>query len=238
MWYSRSFAVVPRSSYAVMVVGLLLQLGLHGLMPAPQARLQQWPEPLPTHWLRLCSLGEPVVLAKGLMLWLQAFDYQAGLAVTLPDLGLQRLEGWLGNILDLDPRGQYPLVAAVRYYGDLAPPEQQRRLGAFVYRRFFEDPQSRWPWLAHAAITAKHRLNDLPLALRYAQAIRRHVTAGQVPAWATQMEIVILEDMGEWQAARSLVQALLVDGTLQDPWEIRFWQDRMHHWQKKKPAVP
>ncbi|MBF0400188.1 MAG: hypothetical protein HQL90_05420 [Magnetococcales bacterium] len=237
MWSPKPFAVVPWPCYGWMVVGLLLQLAWHAAWPPPQARLNPWPEPVPTPWLRLLSMGEPTALAKGLMLWLQTFDYQAGVNLTLPELGMDRLEGWLERVLDLDPRGHYPLLVAVRYYGELTPPAQQRRMGAFAYRRFLEDPQRRWPWLAHAAITAKHQLHDLPLALRYARAIRLHATGASVPSWAKQMEIVLLEDMGEWQDAQYLIGGLLAGGTLTDPQEIRFWSDRLRQLQQRNNTV-
>ncbi|MEO5363533.1 MAG: hypothetical protein H7838_07910 [Magnetococcus sp. DMHC-8] len=238
MWCSRPFSVLSRPGYGLMLAGLAWQLGVHAWFAPLPARLAQWPEPVPTAWLRVFSLGEPVVLAKGLMLWLHSFDDQAGLKVTIPDLDVGRLEGWLGSILDLDPRGQYPLLAAVRYYGELATPAQQRRLGEFVFRRFLEDPAARWPWLAHAAIAARHRLHDLPLALRYARALRRHTTAGQVPAWVGQMEIVLLEEMGEWQEARALIEALLAGDALRDPRERHFWTERLQGLPQKGHDLP
>ena len=97
----------------------------------------------------------------------------------------------------------------------------------FVYQEFFRDPDRRWPWLAHAAIVAKHRLKDLPLARRYAAAIRLHATGKQVPAWAKQMEIFILEDMNEREAAQALIGGLLESGQVTDPREIRFLTARL-----------
>ena len=46
---------------------------------------------------------------------------------------------------------------------------------------FFRDPDRRWPWLAHAALVAKHRLADLPLARRYASAVQRYARGPDVP---------------------------------------------------------
>lgn len=223
----KPFSVVPWPAYLLALLGLVVQLLQHAALPLPQARIETLPEPIPVSWLRVLSLGEPAVLAKVLMLWLQAFDYQAGVALALRDLDQERLEGWLGRFLDLDPRAQYPLMAAVRFYGDLSSPQQQRRFAAFAYRRFFADPNRRWPWLAHAAILAKHRLHNLPLAWRYAHAIRVYTTGDAVPSWAKQMEIVVLEDMGEKQRARQLIQALLADGTVRDPREIHFLEERL-----------
>jgi hypothetical protein len=97
----------------------------------------------------------------------------------------------------------------------------------FVYREYLKDPNRRWPWLAQAAIVAKHRLHDLPLALKYADAIDRHTTAPGVPVWAKQMRIFILEDMNELQAAKVILGGLLASGSIKDPAELRFLKHRL-----------
>jgi len=70
----------------------------------------------------------------------------------------------------------------------------------------------RWPWLAHATAIAKHRLHDLPLALRYARAIERYAVADDVPLWARQMEIFILENMNELETARLIIGGIFKAG--------------------------
>jgi hypothetical protein len=90
-----------------------------------------------------------------------------------------------------------------------------------------EDPDHRWPWLAHAALAAKHRLHDLPRARRYAEAIRLHATGAGVPAWARELEIFIAEDMNERDAARALIGGLLRSGQITDPHELQFLADRL-----------
>jgi hypothetical protein len=96
----------------------------------------------------------------------------------------------------------------------------------FVHEQFLLDPNRRWPWLAHAALLAKHRLHDLPLARRYAAAIDRNVSA-EVPLWARQMEIFILEDMNELEAARIMLGGLLASGKITDPAEAAFLKQRL-----------
>jgi hypothetical protein len=76
-------------------------------------------------------------------------------------------------------------------------------------------------------LLAKHRLNDLPLALRYAQAVERYATDQNVPSWAKQMQIFILEDMNELDAARTMIASLLESGRIHDPAEIRFLKERL-----------
>lgn len=97
----------------------------------------------------------------------------------------------------------------------------------FVYRAFLGDPDRRWAALAHCAILAKHRLGDLSLARRYAGAVARLTTSQRVAPWARQMEVFILEDMNEFEAARVLLGAMLEAGQIDDPAEASFLKQRL-----------
>lgn len=166
-------------------------------------------------------------MSRVAMLYLQAFDLGGGNATPYQRLDYDRLVGWLRAILALDPLSEYPLFSAARLYAEVPDPVRSRVALEFVYEEFLKDPNRRWQWLAHAALLAKHRLGDLPLARRYASALERHTTAANVPLWARQMEVFILEDMNELEAARIMLGGLLASGELQDPAEARFLQRRL-----------
>ena len=185
--------------------------------PGATAAVELPPPPSPQA-LRLASFGESPALARIAMLYVQAFDQP---------LDYPRLIGWLRAILDLDPASQYPLFAAVRVYAEVPDPARSRLMLEFIYEQYLADPDRRWPWLAHAALLAKHRLHDLPLARRYAAAIDRHTKAADVPLWARQMEVFILEDMNELEAARILLGGLLASGRISDPDEARFLRHKL-----------
>jgi hypothetical protein len=223
---------------ALLGLGLAAQVALKAAAPQPVASAQELPPAPGIAALRLASFGDPVALAKILMLYLQAFDYRSGSKVPYRDLDYDRLETWLARILDLDPRGQYPLLAASRLYAEVPVEAKQRSMLEFVYREFLLDPNRRWPWLAHATVIAKHRLHDLPLALRYAQAIQRYATAADVPLWAKQMEAFILEDMNELEAARLIIGGYLRSGAVKDPAEVRFLDERLKDLEARANAAP
>lgn len=222
----RRITSVPRSVLFLFALGLCLQAVWHGARPPPQADAQSLPLPPSVAALRLISLGDPLVTARVLMLWLQAFDNQPGISIPFATLDYDRVREWLARILALDPRGQYPLLAASRLYAQVPVPEKQRAMLAFVYEQFFHDPNRRWPWLVHGVIIARHDLQDLPLALKYAQGITNHATGPRVPYWARDMSIVILEDMGEPEGARALIDKLLERGDITDPGEIQFLEEK------------
>ena len=161
------------------------------------------------------------------MLQLQAFDFQSGTRISYQSLDYARIEQWLALILELDTGGQYPLLAASRLYAEVANEAKQRGMLDFVYRQYLLDPNRRWPWLAHATFLAKHRLKDIALARKYASALQVHTTAKNVPPWVTTMEIFILEDLHELDAARVMIGGLLASGRVTDRGELHFLNGRL-----------
>jgi len=223
----RPIGHVSRTVLALLIAGLALQIGLHWISPAPQARADDLTPPPSAAMLRLASLGEPIALAKILMLYLQAFDYQSGSKAPYKDLDYARLEAWLARILDLDPAGQYPLLAAARLYAEVPREAKQRSMMDFIYRQYFLDPNRRWPWLAHATFLAKHRLKDMGLALKYAATLEKYTTAKDVPIWVTTMEIFIREDLNELETARMMIGGLLASGKVTDRGELIFLNGKL-----------
>ncbi len=227
MRYERPLSHVSLPVLALFAAGLVLQIGLHASMPQSQPKAQELTRPPGASMLRLASLGEPIALAKMLMLQLQAFDYRSGSKIPYKDLDYSRVEDWLARILELDPRGQYPLLAASRLYAEVPDEAKQLMMLEFVYHQYLIDPNRRWPWLAHAIFLAKHRLKDMDLALRYAAAISKYTTAKDVPPWVATMEIFILEDLNELETARVMIGGLFSSGRITDRGELYFLEGRL-----------
>jgi hypothetical protein len=221
----RAINQVPRPALALLGAALALQIGWQALQPEPVASADALGVPAPQAVLKAASLGEPIALSQWLMLYLQAFDNQPGISIPFKDLDYPRVIRWLDAILGLDPVTEYPLMMASRLYGEVPVEAKQRLMFDFVHRKFLEDPDRRWRWLAHCAILAKHRLHDMPLALQYAQDITLH--AGAASGWARQMRIFLLEDMGEVESATVLLGGLLASGEVTDPREIHFLTERL-----------
>jgi hypothetical protein len=215
----RPVAAVPAWLWTLLAASLSAQLAWHAALGRPRAAAADLPPPPSVQALRLAAFGEAEAAARLVMLYLQAFDMRS--------LDYTRLERWLRALLELDPRGQYPLFAASRIYAEHPDAARSRAMLEFVHQQYLLDPNRRWPWLAQSALLAKHRLKDLPLARRYAAAIDRHTTDADVPGWAKQMEIFILEDMNELEAAKIMLGGLLASGTVRDPGEARFLKERL-----------
>jgi hypothetical protein len=224
--HERPVARVPAIVLCALAGSLLAQIHLrmdNGRVPQ---QVQLAPPP-PLALARAAAFGDTLPIAKVLMLYLQSFDYRADNPISYQALDYATLEQWLALVLALDPGGQYPLMAASRVYAEVSEPDKQRRMLDFVYREFFKDPERRWPWLAHAAGVAKHRLRDLALARTYAAAIQTYATGPSVPTWARQMEAFILEDMDELETARLMIGGFLEKGLVKDASEARFLEGRL-----------
>ena len=224
----RPISTVPVAVRTLLVLSLCCQLSWSHLSPATAPAARTLPEVPAPEALQLSAFGEPGTLARLLMLWLQAFDDQPGLNIPFAELDYPRIIDWLDALLDLDTRLQYPLLSASRVYTETPDDTKKRQMLAFVHRRFLENPDQRWPWLAHAVYVAKHRLKDPQLALKYARTLRLNVNSATTPPWVTQMELFVLEDLGEIESARILIGGLLASGKLAgNDNELRFLKNRL-----------
>lgn len=230
MHRQRPLSVVPKRVGIALIATVALQIALNRSLPSEIAKATALSPAPSARILRLASFGEPIAVAKVLMLYLQAFDNQPGVSIPFRELDYDRLILWLARILELDPVGQYPLLSASRLYTEVHDPAKQRKMISFVLQEYRKDPAKRWQWLAHSTIVAKHRLHDLSLAAELAAALRTAPTDANLPYWARQMEIFLREDMGEKETARVLLGALLDSGQVTDPRERRFLIDRLRQW--------
>ena len=218
----RPVSDVPKSVKIFLLLALILQLVWHSFQEPVVFFLMIRRPPRSTRTYVMSSLGEPIAAAKFLNLWLQAFDNQPGASISFHQLNYPRLTRWLDTILELDPEGHYPMLVAARVYGSIKDPVKQRIMTDYVFYKFNEDPNKYWRWLAHVIITAKHELKDNDLALKYANALAEKATGKNVPYWARDMKIIVLEDMGEVEAAKILVGALIESNEITDPYELNF----------------
>jgi hypothetical protein len=232
----RPLADVPRWVAAGLILALGLQIGLAVLQPRPSARAEDLGPAPGANALRLAAAGEPIALAELLMLYLQAFDYQAGTRIPYRDLDYDRLVEWLARILELDPGGQYPLMTASRLYAEVPDPAKQRKMLDLVYREYLKDPNRRWPWLAHGTVIAKHQLKDLSLARQYAVALQQNTTTPDAPTWVRQMEAFILEDMNELEAAKIMIGGMLASGQVKDRRDFELLEQRLKQLEERLKA--
>jgi hypothetical protein len=222
----RSWSAVPRGLLAFLGAALIAHGVWRALGEAPSARARALPQAPRADVVAAASLNETQATALGMALYLQAFDNQPGVSIPYVNLDYANVRQWLALTLALDPLTQYPLMMASQLYGQAPDAVRQRAMCDFVHHAFLARPDARWRWLAHCAIMARHRLQDLPLALAYAQDIEQH--AGKASSWARQMRIFLLADMGEVERATVLLGGLLAGNEITDPHEQHFLTERLN----------
>lgn len=135
----------------------------------------------------------------------------------------QRLDDWLALLDQLDPEADYLPTLAGFYFGQTRDPADLRRIVAYLLRIGARDPARNWRWLAHAAYLARHRLHDLPLALEVAQHLAG-LDDPAVPLWARQLPAFVLAEVGEDEAARDLLRAILATDRALSGDDVRFME--------------
>jgi hypothetical protein len=176
---------------------------------------------------RAASLSEDTFAGYLAVLFLQNFNVSLGRATPVAAMDRSTVIRWLDLSTDLDGDSRYPLLLAARHFADTGTPEQRRRMLDWIYQRFRERPNERWPWLVHAVFAARHVLHDDALAETYAAALRTQVTDAKAPSWVAQMDLLLRADLGEAEDARVILAGLIDAGQIRSAGELKFLELRI-----------
>lgn len=217
-----------RPALVVLLAALGAQLAFANWRPASLAWSGNIAPAPSAHVARFAALGDEVALARLLMLSVLAADSGPDGGTPLRALDYVELRAWLERVADLDPRSAQPLLAASQVYAGVSDPARAALMLDFVHARFLRDPDRHWPWLAHAAVSARHRLHDPARAASYARELRIRTSPGVLPLWAQELEAWFSADMNELDAARALIGGLIESGRVTDPRELRLLERRLN----------
>jgi hypothetical protein len=187
--------------------------------------------------MRVASLSEDTFAGYLANLFLQNFNVSLGRATPVAAMDRGAVIRWLDLSTKLDADSRYPLLLASRHFAETGTPEQRRRMLDWIYQRFQERPNERWPWLVHAVFAARHVLHDEPLAESYAAALRTRVTDPKAPSWVAQMDFLMRADRGEAEDARAILAALIDAGQIRSPGELKFLESRIAAAQPSLPKL-
>ena len=229
----RPMTTLPRTLLWGFLVAFLLQLLFHqqqrSISEYAYRPLSQ-PADLSTY-LGL-SMGSEQLLSYLLALGLQLHDSQAGRHLDYDLIDYPVLIEWLDTISDMAEDTEYPMLLASRVYTAASDRERLRQILAFIERRFDDGPGLHWRRLAEASVIARHRLDDLDLALSMAQKLAAAPASADMPRWARDFEFLLLAEMNELETAIAIIQALLATNSIQDPDELRFLKGKLSEFQQ------
>ncbi len=230
----RKFTQVPALVLVGLILFFMLQIGFHYfLKSSSQVSYQPLNDPGEVRYYRALSLGSDKLTSYLMLLGLQLHDNQAGKHINYSYLEYPVLGDWLLTLYDLNPMSNYPAFLATRVYSQVKDPRKIRQMIDVVGIIFDKKPEQHWRRMTEACLLAKHQLKDLPLALRLAQKVAEIPTSVDLPHWARDMKLILLDELNQFESAQLLISSMLQDGSIKDPDELRFLRSRLLKIQQK-----
>lgn len=222
----------------VLLLAFVLLLGIqlivhHHARQRQAAVYQPLASPFGSDTYRGISMGSPQLLGYLLALRLQLHDNQAGRHFNYGLIDYGVLVEWLERITEISNGTEYPMLLASRIYSSTGDKTRLRQILAFIERRFDDDPQKHWRRLAEACLLAKHQLGDLGLALSLAEKLALQPDSVRMPQWARDFRFLLLAELNQLEAAIAIIQAMLQSGSIEDPDELIFLQEKLLGFQQK-----
>ena len=215
----------PASVRLALFIALGLNLALWGGSHEVDS---QWGGVPPVPTLRgavMMSLGDPEFSYRFLALALQNFGDLGGDTTPLKNYDYKRLGQWFFLLHDLDPASDHVPMVAAYYFGATKVPKDAAVVVHYLSTVGQVPVGGKWRWLAHAAYLAQHRVYDTGLALTLAYKLARMNQNGvTMPQWARQMPAFVLTSRGDKDAAKKLMEGMLVTEKNVDPAELNFMQ--------------
>lgn len=188
----------------------------------------KWPgvPPVPTkEGAKAITLGDEEFSYRFLALILQNFGDMGVNITPLKDYNYQKLSEWFFLLNGLDEKSDHVPMLAAHYFGGTVVPEQAEEVVKYLEVAGDHPVGEKWRWLAHAAYLAQHRVGDIDLALSIAYKLQKmniqHPEL-KMPQWARQMPAFILNNRGEKEASRKLMENFLITEKNIDPAEVNF----------------
>lgn len=172
-------------------------------------------------------LGDEELAYRSLALTVQSFGNSTGQVVALKDYNYKNLGTWFDLADSLNSRSNYVPFLAGYYFAANQNPSELMPVIDYLRRIGTYPDAEKWRYLGQAIFLARHKMNDMPLALQLADELSKTYKPG-MPAWTLQMKAIIASDMGEKEMAYNLMLDTLQnqsDGM--DPAEINYMVDEI-----------
>ena len=230
----RRVAQLPRPLLTGFVLMFFLQLICHHFNQSDAASsYRSLTRPYSAEVYRVLSIGSERLLSALLAVRIQLHDNQAGQHLRYNLMDYSILVEWLERISELDPGSEYPMLLASRIYTQTRDEQQLRQIIRYIEREFDTNPPLHWRRLAEVVVIARHQLDDLELALRLSEKIAAQPLGAIIPHWARDLQFLVLAELNELEAAITIIQAMLVSGSISDVDERHFLQEKLSSYQQK-----
>lgn len=215
---------------SVLAIAVLLNLSVWFLLRDEQARWINVPPPPDREAASFSGLGDAQFSYRTIAYMLQNLGDNAGISRPLMEYDYHLLSKWLFLADTLDPRSNFIPYIAAYYFGAVQTPESLPPLVRYLeYAGTHNGGQDdKWRWLTQAIYLARYRLDDLDWSLEMARKLKDMDGKNGVnlPVWAKNMDVMLMNVMGEKDAAYGIMlQTLETEGKSMDQSEYLFMLD-------------
>lgn len=174
----------------------------------------------------IMGLGDQEFAYRFGAITLQNLGDSGGQITPLKDYNYQELAKWFTLLDQLDPVSDHVPMLAAFYFGATLVPKDVRVVYDYLARVGDNPRGQKWRWLVHAIFLARHRLDDLDLALDLAYKLAKMQPVDDtLPAWARQMPALVLSAKGDHDDAKKIIEDLLLSSQDFHPNEVNFMRD-------------
>lgn len=173
----------------------------------------------------MMTLGDPEFSYRFFAITLQNLGDGGGRVTPLKEYAYDKLGKWFWLLHGIDPASDHVPMAAAYYFGGTVVPKDVGVVVGYLSEIGQNPVGNKWRWLAHAVFLARHRMNDLDLALDLAYKLSKMEPIGDtLPVWARQMPAFVLKEDGDRESAIKIVEELLMSSRTFHPNEVNFMQ--------------
>lgn len=171
----------------------------------------------------MATLGDTQLAYRSGAITLQHLGDNGGRVTPLKEYDYAALARWFDLLDSLDPAADHVPFIAAYYFGASRVPADISYIVGYLARVGQNPAGEKWRWLGYAAYLARHRLDDLSLALDLAYTLSRmELHDDTMPVWARQMPAFILKEQGDAASARTLIENMLAGEQKLHPNEVNF----------------
>ena len=158
--------------------------------------------------LKMRALGDGHMAYRLAALMLQNIGNTGGYTARFEEYDYDSLIKWFERASALDARSDMLPLLAAYYFSATSDAPQLRALTGYLAQAGDSAQGQKWRWLAQAVYLARFRLKDNDLALRLARKLAA-LENPAMPAWTRRMPVIILSDLGEKEAAYTMMKEIL-----------------------------
>lgn len=200
VFHSKRFPV-----YAFFAAALFLQIAVWAYARDMQARWANVP-PVPSSLgAALAGLGDSQFAYRALGVMIQNLGDTGGRSTRFDDYDYKALAGWFDVMDGLDAKSDFIPFLAAYYFGAVEAPDKAAFIADYLARQGALPGDQKWRWLARASFIARFGEKNPDKALEYAKQLAALHPKTELPFWARQMPVFILEDRGQKEAALAMI---------------------------------